>query len=114
MAHKQDEKMRAQQGRNEWFVFKGALFVVFFFSVLFMGFCRGILTDQDVAIRTLEAQGYSDIEIIDKAWWAVGFRGCDESDATRFTAQATNPTGNRVEVYVCTGAFVKGGTIRVR
>ncbi len=75
---------------------------------------RGIIVDNDVAIRSMEAQGYSNIKVIDKSWFAVGFQGCDSSDAAQFTVQATNPAGKPTVVYVCTGAFFKGGTIRVK
>jgi hypothetical protein len=90
------------------------IFVILFLVGLFIGLFRGILASEDVAVRALEAQGYSNIQIVDHAWFAVGFRGCGESDAARFTARATNPAGNSTEVYVCTGVFFKGGTIRVR
>ena len=74
----------------------------------------GAIASEDVAIRTLEASGFSNIQITDHAWFKVGWRGCSDSDKARFTATATNPAGQRVEVYVCTGAFLKGGTIRVK
>lgn len=75
---------------------------------------RGAFADEQVAIRTLETQGYSNLQITEHVWFAVGFRGCDKNDAARFTARATNPAGKQVEVCVCTGLFFKGGTIRVR
>ncbi|MBI4118275.1 MAG: hypothetical protein HY455_01935 [Parcubacteria group bacterium] len=78
-----------------------------------MGLGRGAFADQGVAVRALEAQGFSNIEIVDHVWFAIGLRGCDGNDAARFTARATNPTGRQVEVFVCTGLFFKGGTIRV-
>lgn len=81
--------------------------------VLWLVFCRGIIVNQDVAVRTLETQGFSDIQVAGSAWFLVGFRGCDAHDATRFTMRAKNPLGTEVNVYVCTGAFFKGGTIRV-
>lgn len=73
---------------------------------------RGSLVDKDVAIRALEKQGYSNIEIINHQYFAVGWKGCDSKDAAKFTARVTNPAGKRVEVFVCTGWLFKGATIR--
>ena len=84
--------------------------IILFFLFLF----RGVLVSQDVAVRALEAQGHSNIEIVDSAWFAVGLRGCDTGDAARFTARVINPAGKPAEIYVCSGAFFKGGTIRTR
>jgi len=91
---------------------------LFFYSIvviilIFLSVGRGAFADQGVAVRALEAQGYSNIQIVDKAIFLVGMRGCDEKDAARFTAKATNPAGKPAEVYVCTGMIFKGGTIRV-
>lgn len=100
--------MKVQKGRDYflWFI------VILFPVAFFFGACRGVFASEDAAITALEAQGYSDIQIVDHAWFAVGFRGCDEKDAARFTAKATNPAGKAAEVYVCTGVIFKGGTIR--
>ncbi len=61
---------------------------------------RGIFASEDVAIRTLTAQGYSEIKIVKHAWFLIGFRGCDMNDAARFTARAINPAGLPTEIYV--------------
>ena len=89
-------------------------YLIFALVLFFFGIFRGTFANQDVAVRTLEVQGYSNIQIVDHTWFAVGLRGCDNNDASRFTAKATNPTGKPVEVLVCTGAFFKGGTIRTK
>jgi len=87
--------------------------IVVFIAIIIIGYSRGAFIGEDVAIRTLEAQGYKGIEITDHTWFLTGFRGgCDGRDAARFTAKATNPAGVEVTVYVCTDIF-KGGTIRV-
>ncbi len=65
----------------------------------------------EVAVKTLDSQGYTDIKVIDNSWYAVGLRGCDQNDAARITATAKNPAGKTVTIYVCTGLW-KGGTIR--
>lgn len=93
---------------------KGDILKLVLVALVFVGAASlGAIIGEDVAIRTLSASGFSNITIIDKAWFAVGLRGCSEKDLVRFTAQATNPAGQRVEVCVCAGLF-KGGTVRVR
>lgn len=96
-------------GSSETFTPLMGIVVVILISVVSCG--RGILVSETSAIRTLETQGYSEIQIMDRATFAIGWRGCDEKDAVRFTAQAKNPAGRTVTVYVCSGLF-KGGTIR--
>ena len=88
--------------------------VVFLIAIVIVAItmCRGVLVDESKAVRALEAQGFSDIEITDKAWFIVGLRGCSEHDAVKFMATATNPVGKKVEVYVCSGWIFKGATIR--
>ncbi len=105
-----------QYDRSDWYNdrFVVVLYIVFILAVLFIAFGRGVFVNQNVAVRTLEAQGYSNIQIVNHAWFAVGFRGCDQNDAARFTAKVINPAGKPAEVYVCTGVIFKGGTVRVR
>ena len=93
---------------------KPAVILILAFVLILIMFGTGIFASKDVAVRALEAQGYSDIQIVDHAWFAVGLRGCDEKDAARFTAKVINPAGKPAEVYVCTGVIFKGGTVRVR
>jgi hypothetical protein len=66
------------------------------------------LVDKEKAIKVLEYQGYSDINIVDKSWFMVGWRGCSNGDAVRFTVEAINPVGSKVKIYVCMG-IIKGG-----
>lgn len=88
--------------------------ILFVLTLIFLGEFGGLFASPQVAVRTLEAQGYSNVQIVDHSWFAMGFRGCDSHDSARFTAIATNPAGKPSQVYVCTGFFFKGGTIRVR
>ncbi|MEK7650302.1 MAG: hypothetical protein AAB364_00270 [Patescibacteria group bacterium] len=74
--------------------------------------CRGCTVSDQVAIKALETSGFSDIKIVDHSWFAIGVRGGSDSDAARFTAEATNPVGKRVTVEVFTGWLFKGATIR--
>lgn len=83
-------------------------------AILFFALARGIFVSEDSAINSLETQGYSDVKITDSAWFMVGIRGCNQRDAARFTATATNPVGQEVEIYVCAGWPFKGGTIRTK
>lgn len=87
------------------------LLVIFTILVLVFGCGRGVWVNKDVAVRTLESQGYTEIQVTDHSWFAIGWRGCDEKDAARFTARAKNPAGKEVTVYVCSG-LLKGETIR--
>lgn len=88
--------------------------IAFMVILIVSSMARGVFAKEAVAIRTLQAQGFSNIKIVDHAWFFIGLRGCDGHDAARFTAKATNPAGIQTQVYVCTGAFFKGGTIRVK
>lgn len=75
---------------------------------------RASLVPEEKAVRTFEANGYSNVQITHKAWFAVGLRGCGQDDAVRFDAIATNSAGQRVDdVYVC-ASWLKGGTLRTR
>lgn len=86
-----------------------AVFCVFIFG---FSLFRGALVSDDVALNTFRNQGYTNIHITDKAFFMVGLRGCDGSDAARFTAMVTNAQGKEVPLYVCSGWPFKGGTIR--
>ena len=85
-----------------------AVVVVIFVLSLF----RGTWVDESIAVRALEKQGYSDVQITDHSWFMVGLRGCGRSDAAKFTATAKNPVGQEIECFVCTGWLFKGATIR--
>ncbi|MCK9273016.1 hypothetical protein M0P65_05710 [Candidatus Gracilibacteria bacterium] len=86
------------------------LFLVVF--ILLVEFSRGIFADINLAIKSLEKQGYSNVEVTNMDWFFVGFRGCDMGDAAKITTNATNPAGKQTEIFVCTGWPFKGATIR--
>lgn len=90
------------------------LIIIIVVVFLPLSFCRGILVDESVAIRAMETQGYSNIEVVDHTWFIVGLRGCSKNDAARFTVKAINPAGKDIECYVCTGWIFKGATIRTK
>ncbi len=74
--------------------------------------CVGYFNKEEKAINALDTAGYSDITITSHHWFAVGLLGCSHGDASKFDAIATNPAGKQVELYVCTGFWFKGSTIR--
>lgn len=85
-----------------------AFFIVITLSLLG---CRGYLNDEGQAVKALETAGYSDISVNSHKWFWVSLRGCG-ADASRFDAEAVNPAGRKVSVYVCVGWPLKGATIR--
>ncbi len=87
------------------------LIVIALIALTFFG---GLLVDEGVAIKTLETQGFSNIQIVDRDWLFILFRGGAPSDNVRFEAVATNPIGEIVTVYVYAGWPFKAGTIRAR
>ena len=90
------------------------VFTVIAILAIILSFFRGAFVNSDVALRALQTQGYSNVQITDHQWFAIGFRGCSEKDAAKFVAIATNPVGQRVELFVCTGWLFKGATVRTR
>jgi hypothetical protein len=80
-------------------------------AVVIFGY-RGSCASSDQAIRAVENLGFTDIEVVDKAIWFIGFRGCDSKDAALFTVRGKNPAGKVVEVGVCVGWPFKGATVR--
>ncbi len=88
-----------------------SLFGILIFLVAALVIVRGVFVHPSVAVNALKTQGYSNVEVKSHDWFMIGFRGCDEKDAAKFTAEAINPVGEKVEVIVCTG-ILKGATIR--
>lgn len=71
----------------------------------------GLFVDQSIAIRALENQGFTNVKIVDKQWFAVSMRGCG-NDVAKFLARAVNPAHDEVELFVCVGWPFKGATVR--
>ncbi len=86
------------------------LVVIMVLIALFFTY-RGTQIPPERAIKALESQGFADVQIVDKAVFLVGLRGCDGRDAVKFVAMARNPRGEMVKVYVC-GGLLKGMTVR--
>lgn len=94
----------------------GSLPVIVYLSlmvvVVFLSMQRGSCADEEQAIRAAENFGFSEVEVLDKSIWFIGFKGCSSSDAALFEVRARNPAGKEVEVGVCVGWPFKGATMR--
>ena len=88
------------------------LVAVMLFVTLVIYAFRGLMVDKSEAVRALDTQGYSNIQITDEKWFVVGLRGCESTDAVRFDVTAVNPVGKKVNLFVCVGWPFKGSTIR--
>ncbi len=89
-----------------------ALFLIVLVLIVCLAPFRGALVSEESAVRALEVQGFSGIRVTEHAYFLLGLRGGDENDAARFTAEAKNPAGKDVTVYVFVGWPFKGATIR--
>lgn len=89
-----------------------SILIILFLILAALLSCRGFLVPEDRAVSALDKRGYSNIEIIDRDVFFTSFKGCGEKDAVKFDARATNPAGEDVEVFVCSGWLFKGETVR--
>ncbi len=96
--------------RPETTILKVLLFIVFFCVWESFGF----FVKPSEATDAAKIAGYADIKVSGKAALFMAFRGCSGEDDARFTVQATNVRGEKVEFYVCSSLFFKGSTIRTR
>lgn len=82
---------------------------------LFLFFGRGyscLFVDDTVAVRALEAQGMKQVKVTGHAYSFVPWRGGSDSDRIRYDCEAVNPANQTVKMYVFTGMFFKGATVR--
>ncbi len=91
---------------------KKFIYVVLVLLAAFFGIFSGTFVNENVAKKTLETQGFSDIKIVDKDIFFVGLKGGAQDDVVKFTAMAKNPIGRTVQVFVFSGWPFKGATIR--
>ena len=92
----------------------GIIVIVIVIAFVALAGGRGMFVSEQVAIDTMETQGFTDVEVTGKAWLFVGLRGCGNDDAARFEVTATNSNGQRVDCLVCADWPFKGATIRYR
>ena len=92
---------------------KGCLVILVILAIFIAALWpTGIYVDDRVAVKALTDLGFSDIVVLEKDVWFVAMKGGSESDAARFTCEATNPAGKRVTIYVFSGWLFKGATVR--
>ena len=95
--------------REAWRKILGVTIIVAL--VLWMVGVSGCFVSEAKAVRALRASGFVDIKITNRSWFLLSLRGCGEGDSVRFTATATDPRGEKVDVYLCAG-LLKGATVR--
>ena len=64
------------------FLYVGLLFAL----VLLEAGCAAAVPESK-AVNAARDAGYTEIHVIDKVWFVIGFRGCDKSDSVRFTVK---------------------------
>jgi hypothetical protein len=87
--------------------------VIVALGALTYGGCRLWDSDRGV-VEAVEKQGYTNAQIVSKKRFWVGWRGCSESDTVGYDMVASNARGERVNLIVCGGKFLKGYTVRSR
>lgn len=94
--------------RNKAFTSFELMIVVVILAVLItLGSGPIFGTDPQGAKRTLEAQGYTQVEITGYRWFAGG-----QGDFYKTGFRAKSPNGTEITGAVCRGLWFKGTTIR--
>lgn len=92
------------------------LLVLVFVSVIGLGVhaegCAGRKIKEDVAIRAVEMNGFTNAVVVKRDVYFVQYLGGSKSDNVRFTVMAINPIGRPDTIYVYAGWPFKGATIR--
>ena len=73
-------------------------------------FSEKIFINENDVMKAFEAEGYTNIEIVDTKYDAVS-RNNDVSSIMIYTAKAINAVGKDVEVYAYCGSPLKSGII---
>jgi hypothetical protein len=72
----------------------------------------GYFVNENKAIETSQAFGFSNSKITKEYRIFSTFAGCDKHDSAGFAINATNSKGENVNLLVCCGLIFKGCTIR--
>lgn len=64
------------------------------------------------AIHAAETQGFTHVKVLDKHYFVPQWYGCGHDDDLGWDIEATNPIGQRVQLIVCAGFWMKGATVR--
>lgn len=83
-----------------------------FLSLITVGIFGGLFVDENIAIRTFEADGFTNVRVVNRQWFMPSLGGCGDSDRVRFEVVATNPSGKEQTGIVCSGWPFKGATRR--
>ncbi len=89
-----------------WIVILALMWIFGFINI------GGYLVPESKAISALQTQGFSNVKIVQRNCTFIGMRGGGSGDKVRFIAEATNPIGKKVTVYVFAGWPFKGATVR--
>lgn len=92
------------------------LIVVAIIGIIFLSLFRGLLSSNSGfdAVSNVETMGFTEVEVTGSKYVAVGWRGCGDDDSVAYEITAKNPTGNKVNVLMCCGMWLKGCTVRTK
>ncbi len=88
--------------------------MLFLLAVVFLIGSRGCMVSADVAIRAVEASGYTEARVVARHDVFPALSGCGSDDAAGFDVRARNSQGQVVTLLVCSGLMVKAATVRVK
>jgi len=93
----------------------GVVGALMFVAVLQAGctVAAGAQYDDGKAQKSVENEGFTNINHEDTTYFPLTLRECAEADHVKHEFTATDPSGNKVKVKVCKGLF-NGATIEDR
>lgn len=110
-----NQKENSIMNRFEDFISSGTMTIIVLIlgvTIILGSLFGGLMVNKEVAIKAAQIQGFTNIKVLDKAWFFIPLRGGDRGDSARFLVEATNPAGATVQFYVFSGWLFKGATIR--
>lgn len=81
-------------------------------GLLSLGMYRGEWVSNDVALKAVSDEGYTQAQITERHSILAAWYGCDEKDAACFKVTAKNSQGKPVKLVVCAGFVFKAVTVR--